>query len=64
MTEKDLEVIEILNVWGPEAIEKGLITEQEVYRALGSSSDKGSYKNMKHGGMMNINEMTRPINYG
>ena len=38
------EVIEILNVWGPEAIEKGLITEQEVYDALGSESDKGSYK--------------------
>tara|TARA_R100000808_G_C2144345_1_gene152122 strand:- start:335 stop:1414 length:1080 start_codon:yes stop_codon:yes gene_type:complete len=38
------EVIEILNVWGPEAIERGLITEQEVYDALGSESDKGSYK--------------------
>ena len=38
------EVIKILNVWGPEAIEKGLITEQDVYDALGSGLDKGSYK--------------------
>ena len=38
------EVIQILNVWGPEALEKGLITEQEVYDALGSESDKGSYQ--------------------
>jgi len=58
------EVIKILNVWGPEAIEKGLITEQEVYRALGSSSDKGAYKyNKAGGGMMNIDEMTRPLGY-
>ena len=28
------EVIEILNKWGPEAIEKGLITEKEVYKAF------------------------------
>ena len=48
------EVIEILNKWGPEAIEKGLITEKEVYKALGSSLDKGSYKNMIHGVMMNM----------
>ena len=56
------EVIKILNVWGPEAIEKGLITEQEVYRALGSSSDKGAYKyNKAGGGMMSMDEMIRPI---
>ena len=58
------EVIKILNVWGPEAIEEGLITEQEVYRALGSSSDKGAYKyNKAGGGMMNMDEMTRPLGY-
>ena len=57
------EVIEILNEWGPEAMRLGLITEKEVYQALGSSSDKGSYKNMKHGGMMNMDEMTRPLGY-
>jgi len=61
--EKNLRVIEILNKWGPEAIEKGFITEKEVYKALGSSSDKGSYKNMKHGGMMNMDKMTRPLGY-
>jgi len=66
MTEKDLEVIEILNKWGPEAMRLGLITEKEVYQALGSSSDKGGYNYDKiavkaGGGMMNINEMIRPI---
>ena len=66
MTEKDLEVIEILNKWGPEAMRLGLITEKEVYQALGSSSDKGGYNYDKiavkaGGGMMNMDEMIRPI---
>ena len=49
LTEK--EVIKIINLFGtPKALERKLITEKDVYRALGSKSDKGSYKYNKKGG--------------
>ena len=49
LTEK--EVIKIINIFGtPKALERKLITEKDVYRALGSKSDKGSYKYNKKGG--------------
>jgi len=45
------EVIEIINIYGtPEALSKKLLTEKDIYKALGSKLDRGSYKYRKKGG--------------
>jgi hypothetical protein len=42
------EIISIINKHGaPKALELNLLTESEIRRALGSSTDKGSYQSSK-----------------